>query len=227
MKKIIVSAVSLLTVAAQGADDGLEFLKGVGFFDSVMVSSTNLTLKFKDSDRLFVREKQKDVPPYKTSRLPERGETISLIPDLETRLTDGRHVSFIFIPVEYRQKQRGFKIIDVFRWNEPKTNSITYIALSDTPVQVGEDDVEMILENWEWKPYKKPQSTPKEKNEVQKPPPSPEEPVTVTQDEPPANIAEDGQPSEEPSKASNRWLYALIPLCALVAILCFLRRKRK
>jgi len=55
--------------------------------------------------------------------------------------------------------------------------------------------------------------------------PSREDPVTVTPDETLVNVAEDGQ-DEEKSKASNLWLYALIPLC-LLAVLWLARKKRK
>ena len=238
MKKIIVSVAVLLAVSVRGADDALAFLRGTGFFDSVTVSSTNLTLKFLPDWRMLVRQKGDVV-----SRLPEFGETISLIPDVETRLSDGHHVFFTFIPVEYRQKQRGFKFLHVFNaysfGRGITTNNIGYIALSDTPVEVGEDDVEMILVNGEWKAYEKSRPAPKEEGASAPPPPpepvpppareQPPEPTVGTPPQPapadaPASVAENEQ-SGEKSNASPLWLYALIPLF-LLAIFYFLRRKK-
>jgi len=158
------------------------------------------------------------------------GKELILIPDQETSFTDLRHGSLTFTPVVFKNKRKGFRLVEV--WNGMSfgqgitTNAIAYVALSDKPVKVSEDDVEIILEYRrdygtgrfvaEWKPFER-------EDEAQDAPPNREVPVTVTGDETPVNVAENG-PSEEKSKSTTFWFYALIPLCLLV-ILCLMRRK--
>ena len=228
--------------------DGMEWLGNGTWFDVVSASPTNLTLKFKGRFGIH----QNDVW-RRTAEYIENDEMFILTPDQRTRFVS-RHASITLDPVSFRGQHKGFRITDrhnppISHWHLARTNFF-YVALSDTPVQVGEDDVEMIMENGEWKTYEKPQSAPKEEGGAQVYLPSPEPVQSIaaeTPPEPPAvptpepveaqvPVLEDGAPdiadgedgqSEEKSKTNNLWLYALIPLVLSAAALYFIRRRHK
>jgi len=86
------------------------------------------------------------------TRKMEYGETLNLTPDQKILFTDGRHGFLYFEPVRYKNNLKGFQINNVII--NPNRGFITntmYIVLGDTPIQINEDDVEMIMENGEWK----------------------------------------------------------------------------
>jgi len=201
---------------------------------SVSVTPTNLVLEISPSRSLWTWNGD----DTKDDRLTEYGEELLLTPDKKTTLSDGRHVDVIFTPATFQNQMKGFRILHVMddRLGGYITTCLGYVALSDPPTEVHEDDVEMIMESkrdsigvytgeMKWKAYEKSQPVPKAESEVQEPSPNREEPVTATQDKVPVNVAEDGQ-DEEKSKASSLWLYALIPLC-LLAVLWVVKRRRK
>jgi hypothetical protein len=80
-----------------------------------------------------------------------------------------------------------------------------YIVLSDTPMLMGEAELE--LDEAAISKYNREKS------------------VAITNGEPPVNVAE-VEPSEAKSNANRHWLYALIPL-GLLAVFYFMRKKRK
>ena len=237
--KCFIGLIAMLFVNTMQGSDRSDFAKKFdpkGWYASVSVTSTNLVLEFPlDKARLLVVQKRGGA---RESHVSEHGEKLTLTPNCETVLTDGHHVAKYLIPVEYKNKLRGFKIIDEFDarsfGRDVMTNSIIYVALSDTPIEVGEEDVEAVIEwarrkdgSWygEWKPYvpshptaeKDDVATPEEIPSVIEPtpstiPPSHEElpPVTATE-----------------TKSFNLWLYLGIGTLAFLlgGILWFVRKK--
>jgi len=219
--KCCVAFILMIYVTDIFGQDENELWVNHNWFDPVSVTSTNLIIKFHPHNRVFITQKS-------TGRLSERNEELVLSQDRETELSDGRHVRTVFTPITFMSQQKGFKISLILYgagYGLGQTNHVTYLALSDTPVKVGEDDVDMIMVSGEWKKFEK-------DGGAQVSPPSREavQPVTQeTQPDPteiPDNVTEDEQ-NEEKNKANNFGLYALIPLflCA-GTLLWFIRKKR-
>jgi len=222
MKRSIIVIALVIAGCVCGADE-VESLRDYVPAESIILSSTNLLIKFKASGvgrRIIQKEKN-------VRRFSEHGEELALTPDYETCLSDGRHALTVFTPVLFKSLQKGFKIshelMGAFSSQVPSV--ISYIALSDTPIQVGEDDVKMIMENGEWKKYEKPQPVilPRE-DAATSPPAKKEGPAAVSppsrkENETPATVVE-----VEQSKHNNLWLYVGIVFC-LLPILYFLLRK--
>jgi len=213
--------------------NGVELLLMYGIIDTFSVTSTELTLTFRAS----LCSVDYNGTRRGTTEYAENNEALILTSDQGANISDGYHSSLIFTPVSFKDKRKGFRIINqaiLIPFGGGVKHWFGYIALSDTPVEVGEDDVEMILEGGEWVKFEgnKDWETAltwappvEEKGEAQETPPIIEDPVTVTQDETPANVAEN-ESSEGKSKATTFWLYAIIPLC-LLAGLWVVRKKRK
>jgi len=212
--------------------DGIEYLENSHIFHSVRVTSTNLALKCRSIVRLNILHDRDYYNAHSTSEYVDK--ELLLTPDRSTLISDLRHGSLIFTPVVFKNRLRGFRMIE--GWNGISfghgvtTNAIAYVALSDKPVKVSKDDVEMIMEERrdyetgqfvkEWKPFEP-------EGWEQTSPPSHEKPVTATKGKALVYFAKD-EPSEGRATASppsRLWLYALIPLI-LFAILYFMRRKR-
>ena len=182
-------------------------------------------------------------------------EDVILTPDreivIEASTGDG-YLPIIFTPVSFKNRLKGFRVTENAGWmwlvydndgNVGVTNVGThvskYVALSDTPTDMTEDDVETIME-WtanedgyyrgEWKTYERggksgmggegvvdtapPTETP--------PAVAPEEPPTR---EPPAPVVVDG--GEGNGRHPRRWHYAILPLAlCLCGIVYFARRKK-
>jgi len=222
MKKsrLIVLIVLSLVGNMQGAEWFDEFK---GWFASFVVTETNLFLKIPASAGPLSLSFGSNYLERRVLLNPN--DEATLTPDQQAELTDRRHAFTHFTPVTFKNKKKGFKIDNIYYEGDMfNTTNTAYIALNDTPIAVGEDDVEMIMENGEWKKYEKLQPVPKAENDVQYTQSSRENPVTVAQDETPVNTAED-ESSEEKGKATTFWHYALIPLC-LLAVLWVVKRKR-
>jgi len=192
--------------------------------ESVTVTSSGLNIRFKNPWFLVFLDwdkKEWDKNMYRSSAdYIKNNEALILTPDNKTVCLGQQHTQVHFTPVSYRNGLAGFRITDMFT-GAPyglRTNNVLYVALSDSPIEVGEEDVEMVKDKGEWIKFER-------EGEVQDTPPSREKTVVATQDETPANVAED-EPSEEETNANNLWLYALIPLC-LLALLWLVRKKRK
>jgi hypothetical protein len=247
MKKLIV-LVAMLSVDCVQGTDAIEYFKNQQWFNLVSVTPTNVTLKFHSSGGgLWISGSD-----FRKCRLLEYDEVFSLPQGQETLLTDRRHFALYITPVSFTDERTGFRVLEEFNLNsfgQGVTTNTMYLVLGDTPTPAGEDDVDMILvakrdsdgyptNEGEWKKFergaKEPPPVPRPvqppvQEEAPKPPAvTPTEPAVeqapVIEDGPPAAIVEDGQPSEEPSKANYLWLYVLIPL-GLLAALYFLRRK--
>jgi len=131
--------------------DGREFLEASGRFASVSTTSTNLSMRLKSGGGMVIRKHNPlawDYAPYvarSAREFIESDEPLVLTLDQTTVLTDGRHASMIFEPVSFKNQHKGFRILNVFdarSFGESVTTNTAYIALADTPVQVGEEDVD-------------------------------------------------------------------------------------
>ena len=226
MKSCIMLTVVLFVSNIIGMDI-TEWLKNINLFDSVSTTSTSLTVKTKSSIPFCLIWNQK------TNSYLRPDTDLVFTPDMETRLSDGFHASIHFIPVSFKNQQRGFRIKEMFYDGiDNKTVRLVYAALGEVLVQMGEDDVKMILEKEGWVKYEQPQSaSPPEDNSRAA---SPRLAESKRGDGIPAVESSDGfQPLEQadtiPPTTGNRhrlWLYAVIPL-GLLAVLYFIRRKSK
>jgi len=256
MKRIHIALAAMLIASGLPGADGIEYLKTMHYIDVVTVTPTNLSLKFKtvlgdiriiqdDSWRKYddaLKTNASAVPWRLTSEFIQNDEPLILPPEQETRMSRADSgLVLILTPVFFKNQQNGFKITSI-RFDSRigrRMNDHGYIALSDTPVQMGDEDVKMIMDKERWERFEPP-AKPEVKGGAMVSPPSreavqpvpqatPSEPPAVTPsasppEEMPDDVAED-EPSEEKNKASNFWLYVIISFCALSVIFYFLRRK--
>jgi hypothetical protein len=165
-KKYVMSvAVVLLFNTVQGKDEAEEALKEWrdrqierqnqrkeafeewinSIYDSV--TSTNLVLKFP-SHQVYVNVLQieKGVDYW-----VQPNERLVLTPDCETILAGGGNGGTYFQPMTLKNQQMGFKVTQkVYAPGAGIIINTVYIALSDTPTKVGENDVEMVMEKGKW-----------------------------------------------------------------------------
>ncbi|MCL2104555.1 MAG: hypothetical protein FWH21_05830 [Kiritimatiellaeota bacterium] len=163
MKKCVVRVVLALAVNSVLGMDGIEYLKQGNWADVVSVTSTNLTLKIKndyfyisqdDSNRKVLEEAKTNVWAQLgrwSSEFKEKGETLVLTPDQGTRFSED-HGRVTFKPVSFKSQHKGFRVTStgIGAGSYKRTPDIMYIVLSDTPMEAGEDDVEMVMDNGEW-----------------------------------------------------------------------------
>jgi len=146
-KQSIIVIVTAIAGYACGAIE-IESLRNSGPYESVILSSTNLLITFKSSGvGRWIRQKGTEIGRYS-----EHGEKIALTPDKEMHFSNLYHALTTFTPVIFKSKQKGFRIshVTMGAFSSQVPDRISYIALSDTPVEVGEDDVEMIMDDGEW-----------------------------------------------------------------------------
>jgi len=243
-KKSCIMLAFVLLVGEMQGKDGIEHFLDIGLFGSVTTTPTNMMVQFSGGV-YFVKYNPRHRNPTPRGDPTNNGdyigknEVLNLTPDQEVILSE-HHGQVLFTPVSFKDQLKGIRILSLFVWGgkeSTNTAATTYIALGDTLVEKSEDDVEMILDgkragiSWrspdgmEWKTYEKTQPVPKDEGRATASLPSRAESVTTTQDETPITVAEDEQ-DEEKNKASNFWLYIVIVLCALSAVLYFLRRKK-
>jgi len=126
----------MLLVGTLVGMDGVEWLKTNGF--EPVVTSTNLTIT--------------PVELQNSSLGIVSGKAAVLTPDRVVRLSM-QHIRVTFTPVVYKNQHKGFRIT---RWGTGAPASrvlqpeISYLALSDTPMEVGEEDMALTLEKGEW-----------------------------------------------------------------------------
>jgi hypothetical protein len=165
-KCIIISIGVLLANDMQGTE-GIKWFQSNNWWDIISFTSTNVTYRFKGKQ--FVSQKG-------VIRLSEHNEEFSLTHDQETMFTDGRHIEIYFTPITLKNKQNGFRntVLNNLGAYEYKgiTTNYTYVALGDKPIEMREEDVEMILEKGEWIKYKK--GRPISRRVQTLPPPKPE-----------------------------------------------------
>ena len=153
--------------------------------------------------------------------------------DQEITFSDGYHRALRYTPVSFKNQRKGFRIMtiknEVSFGGTEYTDSIRYVLVNDIPVEVDEDDVEMIMDNGEWKPYAKsppvippeasqpaPEDTPAiTGNGVDEPPPAPNSPAVIASAPEKVIIA-----SEAKHPSARKWLYAIptLLLCAAVGL---------
>jgi hypothetical protein len=156
MKKSCVALIALLLVNNMLGMDGLEWLKKHRILDSFEVTSTGLVLKFHsfvdDKWRIGLVEgsfEEGQFKPYKE---------MILTSNQEARLVkDGGHVCIIIKSVSFKSQHKGFRINPMIigasvdhTLKQDTPSETTYIVLSDTPMTMGEDDVEMVMDYGEW-----------------------------------------------------------------------------
>jgi len=149
-RKIIIIVVLANTMFGM---DGIEYLEGRRPWTGFTLSSTSLELIFNPlnsgshsgllglvvSDNLLQNRRLK------------KGDVITLTPNQEIRLT-ARHGQITFKPVIFKNQKKGFRIVPwlIGEGAENDKPIVTYIALTDTTIKVGEDDVEMIMDDGKW-----------------------------------------------------------------------------
>jgi len=205
-----------LLADAQSRMNGVELLQMIGWMDVVSSTSTNLVIKFKHPEFHVTH----NGTVRGSIEYMSNDEALILTPDQGASIGE-HHIRIIFIPVSLKKKRNGFQIINQFdarSFGKDLMRDTGYFALGDILTPASEDDVEMIMENGEWKKFER-------DVEATASPSSREKTVTATNGETPVNIAED-EPSEGKSKATTLWLYAIIPLC-LLAVLWVVKRRRK
>jgi len=153
-KSCIILSVFSLVHGVMGMD-AIEWLNTSGGGEVVSVSSTNLlfqikansfTVKQHDMYDKFLEESKTNswAKPYRnSSEYIKNNELLVITPDGVTQFL-GQNVRLEFIPVSFRTQQKGLKIIRISQVLKTVTEVIGYVALSDTPMEVGEEDVEMI-----------------------------------------------------------------------------------
>ena len=154
MKKRYVTLTVLLLTSNMYGMDGIEFLEKDQWIESVSVSPTNLTVKFQlGPSRSFFSVRPtglqgdwRDAKDYIAN-----DEALVLTPD-RTAWLGGRDYKIMFTPVSFKKQHKGFRVTwlpegDAAYSTSPK---IAYIALGDTPMALGEGDVEMVMDDGEW-----------------------------------------------------------------------------
>ena len=127
--------------------DIIEHLKSDvnGWFESISVTSTAIV--FQTHRPLLYSLYEKNSPPLASQhkdRIPEQKETIILTPNFEFFFGDGRHVFYLFTPVTFINNVEGFRVFDISdsrSFGRAITIKTWYVALSDTSVSVGEEDL--------------------------------------------------------------------------------------
>ena len=163
MKKSCFALFTFLFVQNVLGLDAIEWFNSIGWGKIVSISSTNLLFQFEvnflgvlqqDMDDKFIEEPKINpkVEIYRnSSEYINNDELLMITPDRETRLM-GRHAQIILVPVTFQNQHKGFQIMQIFHWGFSTTNTVLYFALSETPMEVGEEDVEMMWKNGEFRP---------------------------------------------------------------------------
>jgi hypothetical protein len=200
--------------------EAVAYLQRSDWFDSVLITPTNLVLRFKRSEIHIQDHLFKSLG--RSENYMSKNEDLVLTPNRAIILGGFYNVRPIrlFSPVSFKNQQMGFRISEVKHLLG--TNHIAYLVLCDIPIEAGEEDVEMIMMGGEWVKYENPQ------------------PVIMPEAEPASPVKKGRATAFPPSREGNEterlgetpspyrlWLYVGIPLCCLLAIVYFLRRKWK
>ena len=150
MKKSIVCTALLLANSILGMD-GIEYLKE-GWINSASVSPTNLALKLKPMFYPFSVALNGPLGTWRSSEeYVENDEAVILTPDQETWFI-ANSSRVMFTPVSFKSRHKGFRVTywAIGAGALRTTPVITYIVLSGTPMEAGEDDVVMVMDNGQW-----------------------------------------------------------------------------
>ena len=157
MKKNCFFIIAVLLANKMVGMNGIEYLQNHRWFDVVSVTPTNLSLKlisdnlYIDNDDLKRKYQNPKAPPFapfdrRSSEFIKNNELLVLTPDQVTTFSTRRHSLLYFTPVLFKTQEKGFQIRMEVHYLETTTTTM-YFALSDTPKEVDEDDVEMIWKN--------------------------------------------------------------------------------
>ena len=154
MKKRYAALTALLLASSMFGMDGIEFLEKDPWIESVSVSPTNLIVNFQLGPTLSVLSVAPNGMPGDWRDAKDyiaNNEALVLTPDRTTWL-GGHAYRIMFTPVSFKSQHKGFRVTwrpegDAAYSASPK---IAYVALSDTPMEQGEGDVEMVMDNGEW-----------------------------------------------------------------------------
>jgi len=217
--------------------------------DSVLVTSTNLSVKFSPTANFIVVPDGQNNLRRHSSEYIEHDEALILTPDKETYLYghyDEQYGSFLIIPIILRNQQKGFSFIVGMRDASFQSgfgrSNIAYVVLNDVPVEVDENDVEMIMVGGEWKPWEEirpffvPMPAPKTLSATENMEKG-EQSITVPEAEPElspviASKVEQSNPTPEQngtqsSPTNYLWLYVIIAFGILaIGGILYLRRKK-
>jgi len=230
----------------QSRMNGTELLLLYGVIDSVTPTSENLMITFRFAGFAVKHNGvMRDTGEYVANN-----EALILTPDKEAWLFDGGHANVSLVPATFKNKKKGFRVTSTFNaksfGGDLKSNT-GYVALSNTPIDVGEDNVEMIMKDGEWKTAKEYYAIIEREDRLQELrleyAHQRREAEKLLQGEELTNRLavmehearlemkriESGEPSEGRATASppsRLWIYAVIALCTLSAVLWLARKKR-
>ena len=150
MKKYVVGTTITLLISGLHGMDVAEFWDKTSIIESVAITSRDLTLTLNSDKSLDAwggwmpgEQRGYDLVP---------GGKIILVPD-QAMVLGMRHIRITFTPVSFKTNHKGFRLERVLFGTGSLVGTpadITYIAFCDIPIVVGEDDVEMVMDNGEW-----------------------------------------------------------------------------
>jgi len=153
-RSYVIVAVIMFACTLSGKE-GTEFIENHDWIAVASVTPTNLVLGIK-ATRFYVARLYETPQFFKeAAEYIKNNENLDLPPDQETVIADGKHLSVYFVPVVFKDQDKGFRIIDQSQWlssGRGITNTVMYVALGDNLMDRKEEDVEMVLEEGEWKP---------------------------------------------------------------------------
>ena len=131
--------------------DGVDLIKSFNLFDAIIVTSTNLTFKLDSHPDISLWGFQFLGKERQGYRRLVPNEELVLVPNQVVHI-ESRSYRLILTPVSFQNQSMGFRAT---QWRigsgSPKpTPTVAYIALNNIPMNVGEDDVEMTMDNGEW-----------------------------------------------------------------------------
>ena len=150
MKKCIIGVIVALSIHGLYGMDIVEFWENVRIVDSATVSSRDITLNL--SSRWSLSSWGGWVPGEQRHFDVVSGGKVVLAPDQATVLGT-RHAQITFTPVSFKTRHKGFRMERLLFGAGTligRPADIAYIAFSDSPLTVGENDVVMVMENGEW-----------------------------------------------------------------------------
>jgi hypothetical protein len=159
VKKYVVCGVVGLLASNMLGINAVTYLRGCGWFDSVSVTSTNVTLKFKESTSVTIWDEKTGLYNSSGSYI-QKNATFVLTPDCQKTFAESPYLTIgriYFTPVFFKTQQRGFRVSNMHF--EEMTNHVAYLVLNEKPIKVGEKDVLKVMENGKWKTLSTPDKT--------------------------------------------------------------------
>jgi len=157
MKEIIIILnILMFVINTFATNDWIYGLTNQGWIASAYINSTNLVVKYPPlpERKFMVHYDRWDYTINSCCYSPKHNEEVIITTNRISSLSDGyAGVGYDFTPVVFTNQLIGFRIdysLTVIDQSLPEgfysTNNVWYVALSDTPVEVGEEDVEGELD---------------------------------------------------------------------------------